>query len=412
MSQPEMLVSFRSSSNTRAIVFVHGFAGDPKETWGRFPEILMGDQGLADWDVFSFGYRTRKTVDIRIWSADPSLSKVSQMLGTTIHAAPLAAYSAIAFIKHSSGGLALQRLLVDTPEAARRISHVFLFGTPSLGSAKVGLYRWLKTQIADLAVDGPFLKDLRERWNAKYGSGYPFRLFVIAGSEDSFVDEASVFKPFPVDNQRVVPGNHVEMIRPASENSLSYRLVADALLQAPETRQPPAPKVAKNTSPSHAVTLPARHRNRVFVSYSHKDHKLLEELEIALSPDIRAGAIDVWDDTKIKAGKDWKSEIQNTLAEAGVGLLLVSQDFLASDFIASDELPDLLKAAEDETVQILWIPASASNYEATGIAKFQAVIDPKKPLDQMTKPKRKAALVEIAKAIEDAVKASLTAHPS
>jgi pimeloyl-ACP methyl ester carboxylesterase len=405
MSQPEMLVSFRSSSNTKAIVFVHGFAGDPKETLGRFPELLMGDQRLADWDVFSFGYRSRNTIDIPIWSADPSLSKVSQMLRTTIDAAPLAPYSALAFITHSSGGLAVQRLLVDTPEAVRRVSHVFLFGTASLGSAKVGLYRWLKTQVADLAVDGPFLKDLRARWNSRYGSGYPFRLYVIAGSEDSFVDEASVFKAFPVDNQKVVPGNHVEMIRPASENSLSYRLVAEALLQAPETRQPPAPKVAEKTPASHAVTPPARQRNRVFVSYSHKDHKLLEELEIALSPDIRAGAIDVWDDTKIKAGKDWKREIQNSLAEASVGLLLVSQDFLASDFIASDELPDLLKAAADEKVQILWIPASASNYEATGIGKFQAVIDPKKPVDQMTKPKRKAALVKIAKAIEEAVDA-------
>ncbi len=114
-----------------------------------------------------------------------------------------------------------------------------------------------------------------------------------------------------------------------------------------------------------------------------------------LAPAIRAGLIDVWDDTKIGPGANWKSEITTQLASARVAVLLVSQNFLASDFIANHELPPLLEAARKEGVVVFWIYLGHCLYQATEIANFQAAHDIAKPLNLMKKPKREAVLSEV-----------------
>jgi formylglycine-generating enzyme required for sulfatase activity len=141
-------------------------------------------------------------------------------------------------------------------------------------------------------------------------------------------------------------------------------------------------------------------RDQVFISYSHKDKGWLEKLQIHLAPLQRDGTIAVWADTAIKPGQIWKEEIEKALERAKVAVLLVSPDFLASKFIAENELPPLLEANKTEGLTILWIPVRASHYRRTAIAAYQAVHDPVKPLSGMSRARQDSALVRIVEAIE------------
>lgn len=125
-------------------------------------------------------------------------------------------------------------------------------------------------------------------------------------------------------------------------------------------------------------------RDKVFVSYSHKDKKWLEQLQVHLKPLIREGKVDLWDDTRIAPGSKWREEIEKALGSAKVAVLLVSANFLASDFIAEHELPVLAKAAETEGTTILPVFIRPTNFTGNKLlSEFQAVNDPLNSLMEM-----------------------------
>lgn len=136
-------------------------------------------------------------------------------------------------------------------------------------------------------------------------------------------------------------------------------------------------------------------RNKIFVSYSHKDARLFDEFKTMMAPAIQNGVVDLWDDKKIPIGSKWEEEIEKALASARIAVLLVSQNFLASHFITQNELPPLLRAASDEGVTIFWIYLSSCLYEQTEIRTYQAAHNVSRPLDRLSKPERQAVLSEV-----------------
>jgi hypothetical protein len=121
-----------------------------------------------------------------------------------------------------------------------------------------------------------------------------------------------------------------------------------------------------------------------------------------LAPLLTKDAIAVWDDTKIKIGARWDDEIHSALESARVALLLVSDNFFASDYIMEYELPAILAAAECKELSVLWILIAPCLYQETDLQRFQAAHDPSEPLSSLPRHKRKAALLSLCKAIQNA----------
>lgn len=146
----------------------------------------------------------------------------------------------------------------------------------------------------------------------------------------------------------------------------------------------------------------AQQRTNVFISYSHKDKKWLDQLRTMLSPLVRMGALTIWDDTQIKSGDKWFEEISKALGSAKVAVLLVSADFLASDFVNTQELPELLRAATQEGLVLLWILVRQCMVEDTVIAQYQFANDLAKPLNALPIAKRDEELKKLCKQIKQA----------
>jgi hypothetical protein len=150
---------------------------------------------------------------------------------------------------------------------------------------------------------------------------------------------------------------------------------------------------------------PAPERRQVFITYSHADHDWVVRLKRMMAPLLRGSGqeLRLWDDSQIDAGRKWREAIETALAQAKVALLLVSDHFLASEFVMGEEVPRLLAAAEAEGVRVLWVSLSACLVEKTAIFQYQAVLPPSRPLDQMAEAEVKEALKVIGLEIHEAM---------
>ncbi|HXB72458.1 MAG TPA: alpha/beta fold hydrolase [Candidatus Acidoferrales bacterium] len=224
-----MLTEFGpKSGNKIATVFVHGFTGDAVGTWTGVPKFLQADPRLAGFDFLGFGYPTTKSYDlVGFWSADPRIQEIALALSTEMSSGRMAQYEGVALVAHSMGGLVAQLALVNDETLRKRTTHLALFGTPSAGLRKAGLLSFWKRQIANMDAAGPFIKDLRARWNA-LGLDHPaFRFMAVAGELDQFVPPESSLLPFPESSRRVIPGNHLTMIQASRADDPAVRLLTD-----------------------------------------------------------------------------------------------------------------------------------------------------------------------------------------
>jgi len=119
---------------------------------------------------------------------------------------------------------------------------------------------------------------------------------------------------------------------------------------------------------------------RVFISYAHEDDKLREKFVRALSQLQRDGLIEGWDDRGIAPGTEWAGVIDERLKSAEIVVLLVSNDFLASDYCNQIELETALKRNEDRKARVVPVILRPCDWESSRFAKLQALPKDGKPV--------------------------------
>lgn len=139
----------------------------------------------------------------------------------------------------------------------------------------------------------------------------------------------------------------------------------------------------KNPSNYSYEKLFKDHKNKqtIFISYSHNDKEFLDRLLVHLRPLQKQGMLELWSDTHLRAGDKWKEEIEKVLERTTAAVLIISADFLASDFIVDNELPPLLKGAEEKGTKIIPLIAKPCRFARDpNLKHFQAINDPKEAL--------------------------------
>ena len=147
----------------------------------------------------------------------------------------------------------------------------------------------------------------------------------------------------------------------------------------------------------------------LFYSYAHADEPLRKRLETHLSALRKQGVITEWHDRKIVAGTDWKHSIDTHLTTATVILLLISPDFLASDYCYGVEMQRALArhaAGEARVIPVLLRPV---DWQGTPFAHLHCAPTDARPVT--TWSNRDEAFREVATSIRAAI-ADLPARPA
>jgi len=149
--------------------------------------------------------------------------------------------------------------------------------------------------------------------------------------------------------------------------------------------------------------------NTLFISYGHRDMtpiNWLDRLKLYLAPLRRQELVDIWDDTRLEVGRDWRSEIKANMERASSAILLVGPGFMASEFIAGQELPVLLAAATTRGARIYPLVVGYCGYKRSILERYQAFNDPEMPLEALTTAEQNKILNQLSLIVDQDIRHS------
>lgn len=123
---------------------------------------------------------------------------------------------------------------------------------------------------------------------------------------------------------------------------------------------------------------------RAFISYSHKDEPYRAELDKHLALLRRQGLIEVWSDHCIRPGEAFDPAIADALAAADLVLLLVSADFMHSDYCFGIEMQQALKRQEDGEATVIPIIVRPCDWMSAPFGRLKALPSDGKAISKWT----------------------------
>jgi TIR domain-containing protein len=142
----------------------------------------------------------------------------------------------------------------------------------------------------------------------------------------------------------------------------------------------------------------------VFISYSHNDQRYRNRLEIQLALLRREGLISIWHDRDINAGTEWKKQIDEHLNNADIILLLVSPDFLASDYCYNHEMERAMEKHSAGEALVIPVILRPCDWHKAPFGKLQALPTDGKPITGRGWRNLDEAFLNVTQGIRNTVK--------
>jgi hypothetical protein len=142
---------------------------------------------------------------------------------------------------------------------------------------------------------------------------------------------------------------------------------------------------------------------QLFYSYSHQDSELRDRLSTYLAPLRRKGKIVEWHDRKIEPGTDWDTEISNRLDSANLVLLLLSPEFLASDYCFGVEVEKSLMRLKSGTLRVAPVLLRPCLWEDSPFSELQLIPRDARAISSASSPEEawKEVALEISKMVSE-----------
>jgi len=140
---------------------------------------------------------------------------------------------------------------------------------------------------------------------------------------------------------------------------------------------------------------------KVFISYSHRDQKLRKELDIHLANLKRLEIITSWYDGDIKPGEEWQPQIIEHLNTAQIILLLISANFIASDFCYSTEMKQAIARHDANKARVIPILLRPTDWKGAPFAKLKILPTDAKPVTKW--PTHDEGFVKVIQGIREAI---------
>lgn len=141
---------------------------------------------------------------------------------------------------------------------------------------------------------------------------------------------------------------------------------------------------------------------KIFFCYAHEDEPLLNKLKSQLSPLLRQGLIEMWHDRNISAGTKWEEEIDKHLNEANIILLLISPDFINSDYCYGKEMKRALERDKRREARIIPVILRPVYWQGV-LGTLQALPNDGKPVMSSSWPNQEEAFFNISEGIRKIV---------
>lgn len=154
---------------------------------------------------------------------------------------------------------------------------------------------------------------------------------------------------------------------------------------------------------TNALEGTRRERIEIFCCYAREDRPLLGALKAHLARLLQEGHVTLWADIDINAGAEWEREIHRHLNTAHIILLLISPDFMASEYCYSVEMKRALERHEKGEAKVIPIILRAVDWQGEALSKLQVLPTDGKPVTDPGWYNKDRAFYDVAKGIRRAV---------